>query len=195
MSKNLYPALIASLLALCIFALGVLIPPSARAMELKKGQHWISPSIGAVKPSAENYKWDGTAGLRFGKQLTDLIGLDLFGEYSQQVVDSGEPGKNADITLIPVGVEPILFLDYRESLKGIFNVGLKIGATIQTGKVRIGSTETDLTETEFTVGIRAGYDYEVSDNVTIGPEASIVQVMALNEFSLFGIYGAAKFWF
>lgn len=147
------------------------------AKALEAGGYSVGALLGLVFPSDKLETRVGY-GARASYNVNDTYAIGLQFQNSA-----------ADVGIVNVGLMNIHadFLYFWENLYA----GAKLGTTRTSGAVlgQSGSTW------DLSAGPMVGYDFNVANNITVGPSAEYIFVFADNNYQLFNIFANVKYHF
>lgn len=168
--------MIRSLIAL---AASVLVSAPALAADIPHA--WVGGLFGLAVPNADHSTTRGMFGVTLGAKLGDNLGLGAY--YTSSAKDEDTVGRfNYDL----FGVQLSYHFDGEAS-------GAWFGGRIGTSKIDVGTTYSPMN-----IGAVAGYDYLLTDHLSLGGEVnwmSISESSPLKSFSTLDFLAALKIWF
>lgn len=159
---------------LIIIAVMLTSPMLARAEEIKTEAQakknyvgaLFGPSISTRSGGTTSFAWGGRIGTGLIQEASGIFSLGL---YVQSISDSQTvSGIAINTTLTALALELIT----RRAFGSGLYLGGRFGVGLGSAKVSVGSASTSGSSSSFFVGPVLGYEFEASDKVSIGIDAS-----------------------
>lgn len=167
-----------------IFALFFSLKSNAAGLEDRQG--WAGGLVGITVPNADNTSSRMMYGITAGAKLGSELGLGGYFLTSNKKEDTA-----GDFNYQLYGIQ----LNYHFEGEA---AGAWFGARLGISKVRAGLAE----YSPANYGIVGGYDYALSDQISLGAEASYMGVasgtdngQSVDSFGMINFLAALKFWF
>lgn len=176
-----------------LFSLFLSTPLVAQAQtELAQPSGYVGVNIGLASPTnlSSRFGYGANAGLSFPYGLTGGIFF-----LNSKASDSG-----TDVQLMHYGFEgayrfALTAADIPEPGFGDAKTGLKVGGRIGMATAKTDTSGVSTTNSSFTVGPMAGYDFAVAPGVSIGVDTSVMFSFGDAKYSTLYVLGSGKYWF